>query len=241
MAPELVPLSVEAWAPAVAERLLGVVGRTPAARIVLPTGATPRPVYRHLVERPDAGAAFASATIILLDEWLGLAPGDPARCDVRLREDLLDGLAPSPRSVLIDVDTADPAAAAVAHDAVVASGIRLALLGLGGNGHVGFNEPGSGPASPTRVVDLAPSSRDAARTRYGAGSVPDRGITLGMDRLLAADELWLLVTGAHKADILARALDGPETTELPASYLRRHPRLVVLADTLAASQLGRAR
>lgn len=235
MVPELVILPPADWAAAVAERLIASVSERPEARICLPTGDTPRPVYRCLVERVGGGDSFASATIVALDEWLGLPPGDPARCEVRLREDLLAGFFAPPRFVPIDADAVDPDAAAAAHDRVAAEGLDLAIVGLGPNGHVGFNEPGSVPDSPTRVVELAPTSQAAAQARYGAGRTPTRGITLGMDRLLAADELWLLVTGAHKADVLARALEGPETPDLPASFLRRHPRLVVFADTPAAA------
>ena len=106
------------------------------------------------------------------------------------------------------------------------------------NGHVGFNEPGSLPESPTRVVRLAASSRQAAMARYGAATVPTAGITLGMDRILAAREVWLLVTGERKAGILRRALRDPEGPDCPASYLRRHRGLTVFTDPEAAALLG---
>jgi glucosamine-6-phosphate deaminase len=102
---------------------------------------------------------------------------------------------------------------------------------------VGLNEPGSGPDSRTRVVGTAAATQEAALGRYGAGSVPVEGITLGMDRLLAAREVWLLVTGARKAAILQSALHGPEAVACPASFLRRHGRLWVIADEAAAAQL----
>jgi glucosamine-6-phosphate deaminase len=105
------------------------------------------------------------------------------------------------------------------------------------NGHVGFNEPGSRPDDPTRLVRLAVSSREAATARYGAARTPTAGITIGLGRLLEAGECWLLVTGARKAAILRRALDEPEGPDCPASYLRRHPRLVVFADEDAAAGL----
>ncbi|MGZ8562892.1 MAG: 6-phosphogluconolactonase, partial [Candidatus Limnocylindria bacterium] len=88
--------------------------------------------------------------------------------------------------------------------------------------------------SPTRVVDLHPHSREAAE-RYGTEGAPERGITIGLARLLEASELWLLVTGVRKADILRAALEGPETPDVPASYLRRHPNWRVIADDAAAS------
>jgi glucosamine-6-phosphate deaminase len=228
-----------AWADAVAADLAGRLRETPALRVCLPTGATPVPVYEALVGLATRDeASFARATVILLDEWLGLPPGDPARCDTRLRAQLLDRLPVPPAAVhLIDVDSAD-LDVAVARHAAVAADLDLAVLGLGMNGHVGFNEPGSFPDSPTRVVRLAASSREAAMARYGAASVPTAGITVGMDAILAAREVWLLVTGAPKAAILRRALRDPEGPDCAASYLRRHPNLRVIVDQEAAALLS---
>jgi glucosamine-6-phosphate deaminase len=208
-------------------------------RLCLPSGDTPSKLFSRLVARSAAGeVAFAGVTIVLLDEFLGLPAGDPARCDVRLDRELMASLQPPPAAIhTIDADAADPEAAARAHDAVAAYGLDLALLGLGMNGHVGLNEPGSGPDSPTRVVGTTASTQEAALGRYGAERAPVMGITLGMDRLLAAGEVWLLVTGSRKADILARALNGPEGEDCPASFLRRHSRLWVVADEAAAARL----
>ena len=209
----------------------------PDLRVCLPTGDTPTPVYAELVAAERRGeVSLARATVVLLDEWVGLPPGDPARCDARLRGELIDRLAAPPAFVPIDVDGPDDEAAALAHDAA-ARGLDLAVLGLGMNGHVGFNEPGSRPDDPTRLVRLAVSSREAATARYGAGSTPTAGITVGLARLLEAGECWLLVTGERKAQVLRRALEQPEGPDCPASYLRRHPRLTVFADEAAASLL----
>jgi len=231
-------LPAAGWASVVADAFIERLRARPRLRLCLPTGDTPSPLYAELAAR-DARApdgAYAQATVVLLDEWLGLPPGDPARCDVRLRRELLDRLAPPPRFVGIDVDASDDALAALAHD-MAARGLELALLGLGMNGHVGLNEPGSRPDDPTRVVRLARSSREAAMARYGAVQVPTGGITVGLARLLEAEEAWLLVTGAHKASVLRRALRSPEGPDSPASYLRRHRRLTVFADEAAASEL----
>lgn len=229
----------DAWADAVAAALIARIREQPALRLCLPTGDTPRPVYARLVEASArAEVSFAQATVVLLDEWVGLPPGDPARCDVRLGRELLDGLATKPSAVYwIDPDAANPAASAASHDIVAALGIDLALLGIGTNGHVGFNEPGSTPDSPTRVVELSRSSREAATERYGASAVPTAGVTIGLARLLGAGECWLLATGERKADVLRRALREPESPDCPASYLRRHPKLRVFADTPAAAAL----
>ena len=235
---ELRVLPAATWAVVVADAFLERLSARPGLRVCLPTGDTPGPLYAELAARdarsPDG--AYAQATVVLLDEWLGLPPGDAARCDVRLRRELLDRLAPPPRFVGVDVDASDDGLAALAHDRA-ARGLDLALLGLGMNGHVGFNEPGSRPDDPTRVVRLARSTRQSAMARYGAGQAPTGGITVGLARLLEAGQAWLLVTGAHKASVLRRALRLPEGPDCPASYLRRHPRLTVFADEAAASGL----
>ena len=232
-------LSAGEWAAAVAGRLAGRLRERPDLRLCLPTGDTPTPVYAELVASERRGdVSLARATVVLLDEWVGLPPGDPARCDSRLRGELIDQLAAPPAFVPIDVDGPDDEAAALVHDAA-ARGLDLAVLGLGMNGHVGFNEPGSRPDDPTRLVRLAVSSRDAATARYGASMVPTAGITVGLARLLEAGECWLLVTGERKAQVLRRALEQPEGPDCPASYLRRHPRLTVVVDEAAASLLHR--
>jgi 6-phosphogluconolactonase/glucosamine-6-phosphate isomerase/deaminase len=229
------------WAGTVASWLAVRLKERPELRVCLPTGDTPSPVYAELVAGEWRGeVSLRSATVVLLDEWVGLGMDDPARCEARLRDELIDQLAEPPAFVPIDVDAGpDLEAVARAHDAVVAEGLDLVLLGLGMNGHVGFNEPGSRPDDGTRVVRLAASSQEAATARYGARSTPSGGITVGLARLLGAGECWLLATGARKAAILKRALDEPEGSDCPASYLRRHPRLTVFADAPAAALLRR--
>jgi glucosamine-6-phosphate deaminase len=234
-------LPEDEWAATVASLLAVRLEEKPDLRVCLPTGDTPTPVYAELVAGEWRGeVSLRSATVILLDEWVGLPAGDPARCDARLRDELIDQLAEPPAFVPIAVDAGpDLEAVAAAHDAVVARGLDLAVLGIGMNGHVGFNEPGSRAEDGTRLVRLAVSSREAATSRYGASATPTAGITVGLARLLEAGECWLLVTGSRKAAILRRALNEPEGPDCPASYLRRHPRLVVFADEAAAAQLRR--
>ncbi len=229
-----------AWADRVAGDLAARIRAAPGLRVCLPTGDTPTPVYARLAALATVGAvSFATVEVIALDEFLGLPPGHPARCDVRLRRELLDRL-PEPPAALhrIDADDPDPDTAAARHEAVAAGGIDLALLGLGTNGHVGLNEPGSFADAATRVVRTAAATRRAAVERYDADPPPTAGITLGIARLLTAGEIWLLVTGEGKAAILARALEAPEGPDCPASFLRRHPALRVIADEPAARGLG---
>lgn len=238
---ELIVLPVDAWAERVAGDLVERLRSAPDLRLCLPTGDTPAPVYAALAARLEAGeASLERATIVLLDEWVGLRPDDAARCDGRLRRELLERVSPGPAAFHpVRVDELAPEQAAARHDDVAAGGLGLTLLGLGANGHVGFNEPGSTADSPTRVVTLEAGSGDAAVARYGAERVPEAGITLGVARLMASDEIWLLVSGARKAEILDQALRGPVGPDVPASFLRSHPRLRVIADTAAAALVTR--
>jgi glucosamine-6-phosphate deaminase len=231
-------LPAAAWADHVAAALATRIGECPDLVVCLPTGDTPVPVYARLpAALAAAGVSAELATIVVLDDYLGLPPGHPARCALVLRRSVVERLVPPPASLIaVDVDAPDPVAACTAFDAAVAAagGLDLVVLGLGRNGHVGMNEPGSAPQAPTRVVELAPSTREAARG-YGADPPPTHGVTLGMAGILAAREVWLLATGGEKAEILARTLDGPSSSDVPASLLRGHPRLHVIADDAAAA------
>ena len=229
------------WADRVAGLLADRFAERPDLVVCLPTGSTPGPVYERL---PAALAGrnipVAGATIVVLDDYLGLPPRHPARCERMLHTELVDRLDPPPgRVIAFDVDAPDPSRACRAFDRAIAAtgGLDLVVLGLGRNGHVGMNEPGSPADAPTRVIELAPSTRDAARG-YGADPVPTHGVTLGIAGILAARDVWLLATGAGKAEILARTLDGPITPDVPASLLRGHPGLRVIVDEAAATGLA---
>lgn len=221
----------------VAARLADRLAARPSLVVCLPTGSTPLPVYEAFPgELARRGARVGGATIVLLDEYLGLPAGHRARCDVVLRRTLLERLAPGPKAfVPFGVDALDGAQACARVDAAIeaAGGLDLVILGLGANGHVGMNEPGSDANAPTRVVELAPSTREAS-LRYGADVPPTHGVTLGLATIRAAREIWLLATGVQKAGILARTLDGPVTTDVPASLLRDHVRFRVIVDEAAA-------
>ena len=221
------------WADAVAAELIDLLRAEPRLRVVLPTGETPAPLYAALARHSPAGL-WEEATAIILDDYVGLPADDPAAGGPRLRRELLDAVRPG---AFVEIPDGDLEAAVRRHDAVAAEGIDLAMVGLGMNGHIGFNEPGSDADAPTRVVDLHPRSVEAAEG-YGAAESPERGITIGMARLLEAGRLWLLVTGSRKAEILRAAVEGPETPDVPASFLRRHPGCRVLADASAAALIS---
>ena len=221
------------WPGVTSERWIEFIAEHPTARLCLPTGDSPRPVYATSAPKID----LSSATVFLLDEF-DLPCGHPARCDSMLERDLLK-LATRPPQIVHGLHPCalDQDAECDRFDALVtAGGLDLTLLGLGGNGHLGLNEPGSTADSPTRSVDLAQATTRAA-AHYGDNAAPIRGMTLGMQRILESNEVWLLVTGSHKAAILRRMMEGPVSSDVPASFLRDHDNATILADQSAAAEL----
>ena len=218
------------WPEQVAGRWVTFMEGRPAARLCLPTGETPQPVYANAAANVD----LSRCEVFLLDEF-GLPPGDPARCDQMFERDFLALLDNPP----MRVHNLNPQAADLEEECrrfeqlVDERSLDLTLLGLGGNGHLGLNEPGSAADAPTRIVQLEASTAMAAG-RYGSGTLPEWGMTLGLRSILASREIWLLVTGAHKAGILERVLHGPVDPDVPGSFLQNHPNALVLADESAA-------
>jgi len=133
--------------------------------------------------------------------------------------------------------TLDAACAAFERGIAAWGGCDLQFLGLGGNGHVGFNDPGSPADSRTRVVELAPETARANAAYWSTGFIPTRAVTMGIATILAARQICLLVRGSAKAETLRRALHGPVGPEAPASFLQRAPDLIVIADVAAAGRL----
>jgi len=217
----------DAWAEVVATRFAKTVAGS--ERLCLATGATVTPFYAAVSRQ----TSLDGLTIFLLDEFGGLAQDDPGRCEAMIRRDLLS-IAPGRPSVhLPDVDASDPDHEADRYaDLIDDGGFDLAIVGLGNNGHIGMNEPGSTADLMTRVVDLA-SSTSANAASYGASATPTWGITVGLAELLAATELWLLVTGTHKREILRRTLEDPIGPTVPATFLRGHPNAKLFADVSA--------
>ncbi len=214
----------------------------------LATGRTMEPVYAALADQ--LGALDASEADRLrrgwcsfnLDEYVGLGPADPHSFAAEMAARLSGPLALDPAAVhLPDGLAADPLAEAVRYGqaAAAAGGIGLQLLGLGLNGHVGFNEPPCGPEAGCRCLALSPATRLQNAAAFGGdpAAVPERAITLGVREIRAAERLLLVVTGAAKAEVLRRALREPPTPELPASWIQGHPALMVIADGPAAAGL----
>lgn len=226
-----------------AARVAELFRAKPDAAVVVATGNTPMGLYRELAAK-RAARVFGPGElkVFQLDAYLGLAPDDPRSLYRWTKEAFLDPLGIQPQQVVkLPGDSPDPAAACRAYDDAVvrAGGFDLAILGLGPNGHLGFNEPPSQPTDKTRVVSLSEASLESnARYWGGQGRVPKQALTAGMNVLLAAKEIVLLVSGAHKRDVLVQALAGPVTPDLPASYLQTSSKVTVLADRAAWDEYG---
>ena len=210
----------------------------------LATGRTMEPFYAALVSRlrewpTDRFQLLRQRWLSFnLDEYVGLAPEHPSSFSAFMGHHLVRPLGLNPAQVsLPDGAAADPEAAADRFAAEIrsAGGIGSQLLGLGSNGHVGFNEPPCGPDVRCRVVRLSPTTRsqNAPAFEGSPALVPEKAITLGLQEILAANELHLIVTGAPKAGILRKALDLDGDPEVPASWLQRHPKLCLWVDDAA--------
>ena len=198
----------------------------------LATGSTPERVYAHLVERYQSGAvSFRDVTTYNLDEYYPISPLDPNSYRSYMHRNLFSRVDIAPhRAHVLDgtVPEAFAAEHAAAFDRWIESdgGLDLQLLGIGRNGHIGFNEPSELTVAealrlPTRLVELHPVTHsDAARDFGGPDRVIPRALTMGVAPILAARSIVLLATGAHKAEAVAAALKGPMTAALPASLLQ---------------------
>ncbi|WP_085912371.1 MULTISPECIES: glucosamine-6-phosphate deaminase [Pseudonocardia] len=229
-----------AVADAVADALTGAAGGP--VNLGLATGSSPLPAYAELVRRHRRdGLSFRAARAFLLDEYLGLPRDHPQAYRQVIRRELTDHLDIDPAAVHAPDGTAsDPAAAAADYERLLtaAGPIDVQILGIGRNGHVGFNEPGSAPGSTTRVVALTERTRtDNARFFDRLQDVPHRVLTQGMGTIGRAAHLVLVATGPDKAPAVAAAVHGPVTTALPASLLQRHPHCTVVLDPAAAAGL----
>ncbi|MDQ0473662.1 glucosamine-6-phosphate deaminase [Labrys wisconsinensis] len=217
-----------------ADRIAALLHRKPDAAIALPTGQTPLMLYRELAQRHRTGAlSLAAAHLFNLDEYLGLPGRHPMSYAAFLRDNLIDLVDADPARVhLLDGASADPAAACAAHDRAVeaAGGLDLAILGLGVNGHIAFNEPGCSWQTRGHVVDLAEATLARHREQTGRGDLPKRGLTMGVATLREARSVLLLASGSGKRAAMAALLAGRGDPDWPVTSMLTHPDLLVLAE-----------
>ena len=218
-----------------------------AVHVIVPAGRTPLAWFAEILRRAKSSEIDLSSTrFVQLDEYVGVAPGDPRSFHSLLRVHLLDPLAALPDStrkaeqdLLLDGSARDADAEIARHAARLAElgGADLAFLGLGRNGHVAFNEPGTSYDQGARVVDLAPETRQPLQAEFPRGDAPTRGMTLGLLEILASRKIALLATGRSKAAILAELVEAPVSPQRPASLLLDHPGFALFVDRAATSAL----
>lgn len=227
--------TAEAAADDVAQRLRAAISAAPGAAVLgLATGGTMRPVYAALAKAdPD----MSGVTTFNLDEYLGIGPDHPGSYHHYMNVALFDHLTHPPTAHLPRGDVSDPDAEARRYETLLSGGVDMQLLGLGENGHIGFNEPGSHGGSRTRVVTLSPGTRAANADAFG-GPVPDHAISMGVASILAAGSILLLATGARKSDAVRRMLHDPIGPACPATFLRDHPDVTVVLDAAAAKDIA---
>ena len=231
----------ETMSAAAADVVASKLREKPHAVFMVPTGTTPLRMYRELVARHEKeDLSFARATFFNLDEYLGLPPDHPASYHVYMRENFYGLVDVDPGRVHVpDGFAPDPEAECGRYEREIraAGGVDLCVLGIGRNGHIGFNEPGASFDSRTRVVRLAESTRRVNATDFEGDRAPERAISVGMRTISDSREVLLLASGANKAQAVAAAIGGEVSEEVPASALRRHPNVSFLLDSDAASAL----
>jgi glucosamine-6-phosphate deaminase len=227
-----------------AARIERLVRHRPDAVLGLATGNSQVAVYDELVRmHREEGLDFGRVTTFNLDEYLGLDASHPASFHHYMREHLFDHVNVDPRRVHIpDGTAADVPAHCADYEAAIAAagGIDLQLLGIGVEGHIGFNEPSSSLSSRTRIKTLTAGTRHDNAASFVAGEVPRHVVTMGIGTIMESRECLLLALGARKARAVADAVEGPITASVPASMLQMHVAAKVVVDEAAASLLERA-
>lgn len=228
-----------------AGRIAEVIRTKPDAVLGVATGSSPLGTYEALASRVRAGSLDVTrVSAFALDEYVGLDPAHPESYRSVIRRTVAEPLGLSPSRVHVpdgsarDAGDLDAACADYERQIRDAGGIDLQLLGIGANGHIGFNEPTSSFGSRTRLKTLAPKTRsDNARFFDSPGAVPIHCITQGLGTILEARRLLLVAQGASKAQAVAAMIEGPLASVCPASALQLHPDAAVVLDREAASRL----
>lgn len=226
---------------AAADEFEAVIHAKPACVIGLATGSTPLPLYRELIAREQAGLIdFSRVRSANLDEYKGLAPDHPQSYRRFMQENLFDHISIKPENTIVpDGLAADIPAMCEAYERKIEDwgGVDIQLLGIGHDGHIGFNEPGEAFELETHCVDLTPETIEANK-RFFDGNVdlvPKQAYTMGIKTIMQARKVLMVANGKGKAEIVKKAFFGPVTPEVPASILQMHPDFTLVGDEEALS------
>ena len=233
-----------AAAAALARRIAAALARNPALVLGLPTGRTPVALYHELASLHAKGRVdFSQATTFNLDEFVGIPPSHPGSYRSFMETHLFARVNINASRVnVLHGDAVDLDAECTRYERAIeeAGGIDLQILGIGTNGHIGFNEPAPELQARTHRVRLRPETRRSNAAWFGddVDAVPREALSMGMATILQARAVVLLATGRPKAACVERVLNGPLTTELPATFLQLHHAVSVVLDRAAAEKLG---
>ena len=229
-------------AAALATRVLEAIVANPELVLGLPTGRTPLAFYRELRERSGAGFDWSKVRTFNLDEFVGLDASHPGSYRAFMQAELFDHVSIDPANIgMLDGRAPDLKAECRRYEAAIADadGIDLQILGIGANGHIGFNEPADGLCAHTHIAELEQKSREANAQLFGGdwAAVPERALSMGMATILGARNIVLMATGREKADAVYQMIEGLITPQVPASFLQVHPRVTVMLDREASRRL----
>ena len=234
----------EQVARALADRVASALRVRPSIVLGLPTGRTPIATYAELRRlHAEEGLSFARASTFNLDEFVGVEPTHPGSFRYFMERHLFEGIdLPPDRIHFLDGMAADldDECDRYERDITAAGGIDLQLLGIGSNGHIGFNEPGEELMANTHHAALHDGTRRDNAAPFGGdlSRVPHEALSMGMGTILKSAALILVATGERKAQCIERTVHGPVTTRLPASFLQMHRAVDVYLDRPAASLLA---
>ncbi len=219
-----------------------IIRENPECVLGLATGSTPLPLYRELIEREKAGKIdFSKVRSANLDEYKGLSGDHPQSYRYFMQENLFNHISIDPANTIVPDGLAEDAEAMCAdYEKKIADmgGVDIQLLGIGHDGHIGFNEPCDYFPTTTHEVQLEEITREANKRFFASlDEVPTAAYTMGVGTVMAARKVLLIATGKDKAEIVKKSFFGPVKPEVPASILQFHPDVTVIVDEAAASLL----
>lgn len=221
-----------------AAHVIGKVRKNPQLKLGLATGSTPEGLYKIMVEDcKKNGTTYRDVTTFNLDEYIGLSPDDPQSYRYFMDHHLLDHIdIQKVNTHLPRGDAEDEYEEAEAYEELIVNsgGIDVQILGIGRNGHIGFNEPGTSFDAATHVVQLSDSTREANAKFFGSlDLVPERAISMGISTIMRSGEILLVVSGEEKSEALERLISGTVDESFPASILKTHGKVTIIADEAA--------
>jgi glucosamine-6-phosphate deaminase len=225
---------------AAAQRLSEWLAQPATRNIMVAAGNTPLDLYRRVADRR---LSLSHLHVFALDEYVGVPIDELRNCSNLLRRSVAEAWRIPPRQFhTVSSLESDAQASVEAHERRIADhgGLDVTLLGLGQNGHLGFNEPGSAADSVGRLLDLEPSSVEANRKWFAGDFAPSKGVTVGLKTILNSHRILIMAYGTHKTTAVKAMVEAPVNAQCPASFLQQHPAVYAYLDEAAASDLDRS-